>query len=886
MTTTLALSDTNLSKTHPNLKTISNQAADNVNAGETSDGLEHIWCVAKNNAQDADLQAAIDWACGHGGVDCHGDCKLQFSTLVVARGNFTGNSRNSAEIVSKWNQATIAIIFILTTRIPKCPSSVHIQHKGPRVLTAPLNLLSDAIIRGTVFNNLLLLCLVLVAVLCLWQNSKVPDLYSHTSRCNVKARSAARKYISSVFCHISIQTQQNDELRIINIILLSQSTSNKPSTTRSLDDIDLVQKVFDTMRKRNVVAWNTIIAWYVKTKRFVKALRHFILMLEIGIRPTVVSFVHVFPAVATIGDIKNSYILYALLLKLGSEYGNDMFALSSAIFMYSELRDMDAARKVFDRSSERNIEVWNSMIGGYAQNDCFDEALHLFLEVLKLNHIAPDTVTFVASLTAVSQSQRHGIGEQIHAYVVKNSMECQVIISNALISMYSKCNFVEIGFKVFNKMGERDLVSWNTMVSAFVQNGFDDEALMLVYDMKKQGLSIDSITATALLSAASNLRNADLGKQTHAYLVRYGIRFEGMDSYVIDMYSKSGLIDSAERLFQLSCVHTRDHVTWNAMIAGYTQNGKIEQAFTVFCEMLKQNKTPNAVTLASILPACIPLGGINLGKQIHAFAIRHSVDHNVFVGTALIDMYSKCASIGYAEKIFNSLHEKNSITYTTMILGYGQHGMGEKALSMFQSMSESDMNPDAITFVAVLSACSYSALVDEGFQIFESMQTLYGVSPTTEHYCCVVDMLGRAGMVVEAYEFVKQLDEKGNIAGIWGSLLSACRIHGKSELGKIVADKLFELKTENDVTGYHVLLSNIYAGKEMWDSADRVRKDMREKGLRKDIGCSWIEIGGAVNCFMSRDQNHPQCDAIYAKLDDLTSSICASSKNINEIISF
>ncbi|PIA36876.1 hypothetical protein AQUCO_03200086v1 [Aquilegia coerulea] len=707
-----------------------------------------------------------------------------------------------------------------------------------------------------------------------------PDSYTYSSVLKACATTQQLKLGKAIHCRIL-----RSHTKITGIV--GNSLLNMYSScSSSADNIDLVQVVFDRMHKRNVVAWNTIIAWYAKTGRFVKALRQFILMLEMGIKPTVVSFVHVLPAVAAIGDIKNAYILYALLLKFGTEYGNDMFAVSSAIFMYSELHDMDAARKVFDHSSEKNIEVWNSMIGGYVQNDCFEGGLHLFLEVLQLDQIAPDTVTLVASLTAVSQLQRIDFGEQIHAYVVKSSMECQVIISNALISMYSRCNFVEIGFKVFDKMGERDLVSWNTMVSAFVQNGFDDEGLMLVYEMKKQGLSIDSITATALLSAVSNLRNCELGKQTHAYLFRHGIRFDGMDSYLIDMYSKSGLIDSAERLFRLNCVHTRDHVTWNAMIAGYTQNREIEQAFTVFREMLKQNKTPSPVTLASILPACIPLGRINLGKQIHGFAIRHSIDHNIFVGTALVDVYSKCASISYAEKMCNSLPEKNSVTYTTMILGYGQHGLGEKALSMFQAMSKSDMSPDAITFVAVLSACSYSGLVDEGIQIFESMQNLYGILPTAEHYCCVVDMLGRAGRVVEAYEFVKQLGEKGNVAGIWGSLLNACRIHGKYDLGKIIADKLFKMETENDVTGYHVLLSNIYSDKEMWDSADRVRKDMREKGLRKDIGCSWIEIGGVVNCFTSRDQNHPQCDAIYAKLDELTSSICASTKKINEVSLF
>lgn len=204
-----------------------------------------------------------------------------------------------------------------------------------------------------------------------------------------------------------------------------------------------------------------------------------------------------------------------------------------------------------------------------------------------------------------------------------------------------------------------------------------------------------------------------------------------------------------------------------------------------------------------------------------------------------------------------------------MILGYGQHGIVEKALSLFHSMWESGIKPDAITIVAVLSACSYAGLVDEGLQMFESMETQYGIQPSHEHYCCVVDMLGRVGRVAAAYEFVKQLGEEGNNLGIWGSLLAACRIHGEFELGKVVASKLLQMERGNRMSGYHVLLSNIYAEEGNWEYVNRVRKGMREKGLTKDVGCSWIDIAGFVNCFVSRDQKHPQCDEIYQTLEEL-----------------
>ncbi|KAE8659385.1 Pentatricopeptide repeat-containing protein [Hibiscus syriacus] len=279
------------------------------------------------------------------------------------------------------------------------------------------------------------------------------------------------------------------------------------------------------------------------------------------------------------------------------------------------------------------------------------------------------------------------------------------------------------------------------------------------------------------------------------------------------------------------------------MIAGLAHNGLIEEAIVVFSQMLQQNVMPNAVTLASILPACSLMGNIDL---------------------ALVDMYSKSGAHRLAENMFSSIPKKNSATYTTIIWGYGQHGMGEKALSLFHSMQASNIKPDAITYVAVLSACGYAGLVDEGLHIFNSMEIEFNIRPSVEHYCCVADMLGKDGRVEEAYEFVEQLGEKGNSLEIWGSLLATCRLHQKSDLGEVVAKRLLQMDTGNNTTGYHVLLSNIYAEVGNWENVDRVRKAMN--GMRKDFGCRWIEVAGCVNYFTSKDQEHPQSDKLYELL--------------------
>lgn len=732
-------------------------------------------------------------------------------------------------------------------------------------------MLWNTIIIGFICNNMSDQALLLYARM-ISSSSSLPDPYTYSSTLKACAETRQLRIGRAVHCHIlrSRCVYPNPPSRIVCNSLLNMYVSCCSCYGSSSYD-SLVCNVFDTIRKKqNVVAWNIIISWYVKRERFFEAFRHFVMLTKTGLKPTVVSFVNVFPAIRNVSDAN---VLYGMLIKMGSEYVNDMFAVSSAVFVYSELGELDSARKVFDQCLDRNTEVWNTMISGYVQNNRPLEALELFMEVAvkseKHNVVMVDDVSFLSALTAASQLQQLNFAKRLHAYSIKNLSDLSTMILNAIVVMYSRCNSVQTSFKIFNIMRERDNVSWNTMISSLVQNGLDEEGLMLVHEMQKQGFVIDYVTITSLLSAASNLRNREAGKQTHGYLLRHEIQFEGMESYLIDMYSKSGLVEAARVLFETSCTHDRDLATWNAMIAGNTQNGLIEQAFNVFRQMLVQTVAPNAVTLASILPACNPLGSLALGKQLHAYAIRNCLNHNVFVDSALVDMYSKLGSIHYAEDVFANSPERNSVTYTNMILGYGQHGLGEKALSLFYSMREYDMSPDPITMVAVLSACSYTGLVDEGLRIFESMERDYGIHPSAEHYCCITDMLGRVGRVVEAYNFVKNLGEEGNVLGIWGSLIAACRTHGEFQLGKIVAKKFYEMEKLNNMSGYHVLLSNMYAEEGNWESVNRVREGMQDKGLSKDVGCSWIDVAGYINYFVSRDQKHPQSDNIYTSLEEL-----------------
>ncbi|KAF8067439.1 hypothetical protein N665_1153s0007 [Sinapis alba] len=736
----------------------------------------------------------------------------------------------------------------------------------------PTTVLWNTIIIGFICNNLPHEALLFYSRMKKTAPFTKCDAYTYSSTLKACAETKNLKAGKAVHCHL-IRCLQNSS-RVVHNSLMNMYVSclNPPGS-----EYDVVRKVFDSMRRKNVVAWNTLVSWYVKTERYAEACRQFAIMMRMEIKPSPVSFVNVFPAVASSRSIKKANVFYGLMLKLGDEYVKDLFVVSSAISMYAELGDIEASRRVFDSCVEKNIEVWNTMIGVYVQNEYLVESIDLFLEAIRSKEIVSDEVTFLLAASAVSALQQVELGRQFHGFVSKNFQELPVVIFNSLMVMYSRCGSVDESFAVFVSMQERDVVSWNTMISAFVQNGLDDEGLMLVYEMQKQGFMIDYITVTALLSAASNLRNKEIGKQTHGFLIRQGIQFEGMNSYLIDMYAKSGLIRISQKLFERSGYAERDQATWNSMLSGYTQNGHTEETFVVFRKMLEQNIRPNAITVASILPACSQIGSFDLGKQLHGFSVRQYLDQNVFVASALVDMYSKSGAIKYAENMFYQTKERNSVTYTTMILGYGQHGMGERAISLFLSMEESGIKPDAITFVAVLSACSYSGLVDEGLGIFEEMREVYNIQPSNEHYCCVTDMLGRVGRVDEAYEFVKGLGEEGNIAELWGSVLGACKLHGEIELAETVSEKLAKVDKGKNFSGYHVLLSNMYAEEQNWTSVDRLRRGMREKGLRKEVGRSGIEVAGNVNCFVSRDQEHPQSDEIYDVIEGLAKDMRGDS---------
>ncbi|CAM0882405.1 unnamed protein product [Alopecurus aequalis] len=332
--------------------------------------------------------------------------------------------------------------------------------------------------------------------------------------------------------------------------------------------------------------------------------------------------------------------------------------------------------------------------------------------------------------------------------------------------------------------------------------------------------------------------------------------------------SAGGDVDAARELFD--GMPQRDHVAWSAMIAGYVHMGRPREALRLFDEMQKAGAAVGEATLVSVLTACAQMGALDRGMWVHSYVRSHGMRLSVTLGTALLDMYSKCGVVAMAMQVFEIMSDRNIYTWTSAMSGLAMNGMGKECLELFKRMEGAGINPNAVTFVAVLRGCSMSGLVDEGRACFDLMKDKHGVDPWLEHYGCIVDLYGRAGRLDDAVDFINDMPVEPH-EGVWGALLNASRIHNKVELGKYAMDKLTAIESKNDAA--HVMLSNIYADSENWKGVSKVRDMMKAEGVRKVPGCSAIEVDGKVHEFFVGSKSHPRYNEIERMLAEMSNRL-------------
>eukprot|EP01018_Ginkgo_biloba_P003212 Gb_06361 [translate_table: standard] len=490
------------------------------------------------------------------------------------------------------------------------------------------------------------------------------------------------------------------------------------------------------------------------------------------------------------------------------------------------------------------------------------EALHILRVMDK--HV--DTSTYVFLLQVCIQKKALSEGKFIHAHMNEKGFGPGRFLQNKLMNMYVKCGNLEEARRVFDRMHKRDVFSWTVMISAYSGHGFYEEALTLFRQMQRTGTQPNQLTFASVLPACANLAALEQGMEIHDDIIRNGFQSNViLESALVDMYAKCGNINKARHVFDKML--QRNVVCWNTMIAAYTRHGFSQEALTLFHQMQRTGIQPDQFTFASVLPACANLGALEQGMDIHEQIIKGGFQSNVFVENALVDMYAKCGSIENARNLFDKMLKRDTVSWNAMIGGYAMHGYAKEALSLFEQMQSSGISPNHVTLVCILSACCHAGLVKEGWQYFKCMSEYYHIIPAMKHYVCMVDLLGRAGCLDEAQDFISKMPIKPD-ATVWRSLLGACRIHNNVELGEQVAEHLFELDPTN--VGPYVLLSNIYAAAGRWDDSENVRRLMKDRKLKKQPGCSWIEVSKQVHSFLVGDRTHPQSQKIYAKLERLS----------------
>ncbi|XP_057873031.2 pentatricopeptide repeat-containing protein At3g24000, mitochondrial-like [Cryptomeria japonica] len=535
------------------------------------------------------------------------------------------------------------------------------------------------------------------------------------------------------------------------------------------------------------------------------------------------------------------------------------------IYMYVKCESLADARKVFDHMKERDCLSWNTIIAAYRRYGYPHEAVALFRRMQQTG-LQPDQFTFASVLPACAKMGALEQGIDIHKSIMDRGILLDIVVATALVDMYAKCGSIDRARELFDKMPQRNAYSWNAMIAGYAQNGFAEKALETFNQMQIAGIKPDTATFASILPACAKMGALERGTYIHRSVKGSGILSDVVvATALVDMYAKCGSIDKARELFDK--MTRRNVVSWNAMIAGYAQNGFFEKALETFNQMQLVGVKPDSATYASILPACAKMGALKQGMDIHQNIMEGGYLSEIMVGNALVDMYAKCGSLDKARDLFDKMPQKNVVSWNAMIAGYAQNGFCKDALKTFELMKHSGTYANIVSFACVLCACSHAGLVDEGCTYFNYMTDAYCIKPTIDHYVCMVDLLARAGYLEDTLKFIIKMPVKP-VAVVWLCFLGACRSHMNIGLGVFTATLLIDLDPINAAP--YVLLSNMYAEVGRWAEVQMVRRLMKDKGIKKIPGCSWIEAHKIVHVFCVADRSHPQTQEIYAKLDKLT----------------
>ncbi|XP_020959653.1 pentatricopeptide repeat-containing protein At3g49170, chloroplastic-like isoform X1 [Arachis ipaensis] len=479
----------------------------------------------------------------------------------------------------------------------------------------------------------------------------------------------------------------------------------------------------------------------------------------------------------------------------------------------------------------------------------------------------PTKHVLCATLSSCAKTLNWPLGIQIHAHIIRSGYEDNLFLSSALVDFYAKCDSILEAKKVFTSMKVHDKVSWTSLISGFSINGQGKDAFLLFKDMLGTQIKPNSFTFASVIGSCVR-QNGGLEKCSilHAHVVKRG--FCAMNFVLcslVDCYAKLECVDDAALVFDES--NERDSIVYNSMISGYCQNLYYDDALKLFVEMRQRNLGVTDHTLCSVLNACSGIAILLQGRQVHSVVVKMGSEQNVFVVSALIDMYSKGGDIGEARAVLDQASNKNSVLWTSMIMAYAHCGRGLEALELFDHLLvEKEFIPDHVCFTAILTACNHAGFLHKGVEYFNKMSIDYQLSPDIDQYACLIDLYARNGNLRRARDLMVEMPYDPNTV-IWSSFLNSCKIHGDVELGREAADQLIKMEPCNAAP--YLSLAQIYAKKGLWNKVAEVRSLMQRRRIRKPAGWSWIEVDKKLHVFAVDDVTHQQSIEIYAELEKI-----------------
>lgn len=633
-------------------------------------------------------------------------------------------------------------------------------------------------------------------------------------------------------------------------------------------------RTFDGMACRDSVSWNALIHGFLSRDDYEFGLRLFMEARVSNFAPNVSSLILVVHACWRLQAACEGRNVHGYITKIGFLASS---VQNSLLNMYVKFQDMDCAQKLFDGMSDRDVISWSSLISGYAQSGSPEDALRLLRSMYTEDGIKMDGLVAVSVLQACTNAEDIDRGRLVHGHLMCGGFEGDVFVGNSLVDMYSKCHDLDSALRFFNGMLSTNVVSWNSIIAGFVHNEKYFEAIALFDSMQRAGIEVDEVTVVNLLHACKRLGLASCCRCVHAVVIRRCLLNDFVLNSLLDAYSKCSLMEQALKLFDR--MDRRDVISWSTMIAGFARCGKPDEAIALFQAMQLAKETPNSITALSLIEACAVSAELMSSKSAHGWAIRNHLIHDQAVGTALIDMYAKCGEPNSSKKVFDQLPAKNIFAWNTMIAALGMNGCAREALAVLRTMELRNVKPNGVTIVSVLSACSHGGLIQDGLSYFQKMLEDPSIQPSSEHYSCMVDMLGRAGDLEGALDVIKKMP-KGVEAGpsAWGALLSACRSHGNLELGQHAASRVIELEPESS-TGY-LVSSSMFAKGGLAGNMAKMRGLMRERRLKIVSGYSLVHVEQKAHKFVVWDESHPRSEEIYPIVQYLHDCMKQASKNL------